>query len=340
MNALIAIRDVIHSYDGKTVLDIPSLDLFPGSITGLAGPNGSGKTTLLKILAFVQQCSSGTLLFQGIASQPFADRTRHRVCLLLQEPYLLKRSVYDNIAYGLKLRGTTDDLEIKVNTTLDLVGLPPSFKRRQWHELSGGETQRVALAARLILRPDCLLLDEPTASVDLQSAERIKQAIQLAREEWGTTIIISSHQRHWLQSICDHIIFLYNGRILPFSPENTIAGPWHRTETGRMLKILADGQKFNLPPQTVESYCVALPPTSITIFRKGNEKTSDNILQGRITAILEKDIIQEKVSLHILCGGQQFSLEMSKDHLHDLKLQTGQQVVLAFSTEDIVWLPN
>jgi len=340
MAALLAVQNVIHRFNGRTVLDISSLDIEAGSITGLAGPNGSGKTTLLKILTLVEKPTSGSVLFQGLPSYPFADRSRFRITLLLQEPYLLKRSVYDNIAYGLKLRGLTEGLEKKVDDALELVGLPSYFKRRQWHELSGGETQRVALAARLVLRPDCLLLDEPTASVDLQSAERIKQAIQLARKEWGTTIIISSHQRHWLQTICDRIIFLFNGRILPFSPENILAGPWHSEGKGRMSKILADGQKFQLPVKTAESDCAALPPSAITFVKQGKEKSSNNILRGRITGILEKDIKEGKVSLQVLCGGQQFVLEMSKDQLHDLQLQTGQQASLAFSTEDIVWLPH
>jgi tungstate transport system ATP-binding protein len=339
MASLLAMHNVTHRFNGRVVLDIPFLAIEAGSITGLAGPNGSGKTTLLKILSLVEKCTSGSVLFQGRTSCPFADSSRFHITLLLQEPYLLKRSVYDNIAYGLKLRGLTEGLEKKVDAVLELVGLSASFKRRQWHELSGGETQRIALAARLVLRPDCLLLDEPTASVDLQSAERIKQAIQLAREEWGTTIIISSHQGHWLQTICDQIIFLFNGRILPFSPENILAGPWHTEENGRMSKILADGQKFELPARTTESDCAALPPSTITIVKQGKGKPSDNILQGRITGILEKDIKEGKVSLHVLCGEQQFALEMSKDHLHDLQLQTGQQARLAFSTEDIVWLP-
>jgi len=339
MTALLALRHVLHRYNGKTVLDIRSLDFDPGSITGLVGPNGSGKTTLLKILSLVENCSSGTVLFQGKASHPYDDRTRYRITLLLQEPYLLKRSVFDNIAYGLKLRGATSHIEKDVKASLELVGLPTPFGRRQWNELSGGEAQRVALAARLALRPDCLLLDEPTASVDLQSAERIKRAILLAREEWGTTIVISSHQRHWLQTICDSIIFLTNGRILPFSPENIFSGPWQNGTDGRKIKTLADEQQFFLPSVDKDD-CAALPPAAIRVVTENNENESDNILSGRITAIFEKGKSPGMLNLHALCGEQQFILEMPADSLRKKQLQTGQAIKIAFSSQDIFRLPG
>ena len=101
---------------------------------------------------------------------------------------LKKRTVYKNIAYGLKVRGDRDNLTQSVHDALNMVGLDPdAFAQRQWDELSGGEAQRVALAARLVLKPRVLLLDEPTASVDAASSELIRVASLRARSEWGTT---------------------------------------------------------------------------------------------------------------------------------------------------------
>jgi len=135
------------------------------------------------------------------------------VTLLNQEPYLLKRSVEGNISYGLKIRGLSDTAR-PVSRALSKVGLDPDkLLHRSWRELSGGEAQRVALAARLVLKPRVLLLDEPTASVDRESSELILRAALDAREQWGTTLIIISHQLTWLKQIADHILSMDYGKL-------------------------------------------------------------------------------------------------------------------------------
>jgi tungstate transport system ATP-binding protein len=101
-----------------------------------------------------------------------------------------------------------------VRRALEKVGLDPTrFSQRSWRELSGGEAQRVALAARLVLKPKVLLLDEPTANVDRESSELILRAVLDARNQWGTTLIIISHQLTWLRQIADHILALDYGRL-------------------------------------------------------------------------------------------------------------------------------
>jgi energy-coupling factor transporter ATP-binding protein EcfA2 len=163
-------------HKSQLAVDIESLTFSPGSITGLIGPNGSGKSSLLRLLAFVDSPSEGSIFFKSRKTAPFDASVRFQVSLLPQEPYLMKRSVFDNIAYGLVLRGIDRSAHAKaVADALALVGLSDEeFAGRSWYQLSGGEAQRVALAARLVLRPDVLLLDEPTASVDAASAQQIK----------------------------------------------------------------------------------------------------------------------------------------------------------------------
>jgi tungstate transport system ATP-binding protein len=209
--AIYALKGVSQAYRGRTVLNINSLAIPRTSITGLTGPNGSGKSTLLRILAFLEDPLRGKVIFQ---SRPCSSRDqgiRRKVTLLTQEPYLLKRSVHANVAYGLKARGERKTAE-RVAEALRLVSLSPAgFGKRSWHELSGGEAQRVALAARLVLRPDVLLLDEPTANLDAESAKQIKEASLAVRRDWGTTLVIASHDMNWLQSICDRILSLSDG---------------------------------------------------------------------------------------------------------------------------------
>jgi len=212
---LYQLENLRQVYGGRTVLEVDRLNIETKTITGLIGPNGSGKSTLMRVLAFLEQPAEGRGTFQG---KPFSEVSldlRRQVTMLSQEPYLLKRSVQANVSYGLKLRGMVDIQDL-VARALEKVGLDPArFSHRSWRELSGGEAQRVALAARLVLKPKVLLLDEPTASVDRESSELILRAALDARDRWGTTLIIISHQLAWLRKIADRILSMDYGRLSP-----------------------------------------------------------------------------------------------------------------------------
>ncbi|MGE4551715.1 MAG: ATP-binding cassette domain-containing protein [Desulfovibrionaceae bacterium] len=189
---------------GRPALRLERLVLAPGEALGLTGPNGSGKSTLLRILAFLTAPDRGEVRFDGtpVADEARRAALRREVTLLLQEPRLLRRKVFDNVAYGLRVRGERRGLADRVAGALTRVGLAPErFARRWWYELSGGEAQRVALAARLVLRPRVLLLDEPTASLDAASAVRIMDAIHEEQSSRGVALVVASHDRAWLDRL-------------------------------------------------------------------------------------------------------------------------------------------
>jgi len=222
VNALLyALRGVEVGYGAASVpasvLHVPELAIAHGSILGLVGHNGSGKSTLLKLLGFLLEPTAGVLEFDGRVVDRAAYRAGHllrrRAVLLGQDTCLLKRSVAANVAYGLKLRGQ-DAPEARLAEALALVGLDfAEFGRRSWRELSGGEARRVALAARLVLEPAALLLDEPTTGLDRASVEHVKRAVLAARESRGATLVIVSHDQDWLKSCADTILVLEDGRI-------------------------------------------------------------------------------------------------------------------------------
>lgn len=214
MNSLLySLKNIQQAYNGRTVLEVDQLAIPERTITGLIGPNGSGKSTLMRILAFVEKPVSGEMTFEGRSLADLDLESRRQVTLLPQEPYLLKRSVWANVSYGLKIRNMSDR-RTRVAQALLKVGLEPErFGNRSWRELSGGEAQRVALAARLALEPRVLLLDEPTASVDRRSSNLIQSAALNAKNQWGTTLVIISHQLSWLREVADHILAMNYGRL-------------------------------------------------------------------------------------------------------------------------------
>ncbi|MCL7489339.1 MAG: energy-coupling factor ABC transporter ATP-binding protein [Desulfobulbaceae bacterium] len=337
MDTILRMREVRYTYNGRPILDIGELDIARASITGLAGPNGSGKTTLLKLLSGVEKPASGSVSFMAANTTRSSENTvRQRLCLLPQEPFLLRRRVYDNIAYGLRIRGGRGDLAGYIHEALELVGLDSSFAGRRWNELSGGEAQRVCLAARLVLRPDCLMLDEPTASVDMESARCIRRAVLLARREWGTTLIIASHHRSWLNDICDRIIYLYNGRILACSFDNILTGPWETVDRSTVGCRLSDGQMVYAckPVHTAGSAIVSFSDLDASgPVQERNIKS----LQGMINSITldnKQDVPQAVVS----CGDQRFMIKMNGDAQGAKQFWPGQTVTLHYSPEEITWL--
>ncbi|MDR0465823.1 MAG: energy-coupling factor ABC transporter ATP-binding protein [Deltaproteobacteria bacterium] len=197
MNTLYKITNLVRRYGGRVVLRLPELTVGRGEVVAVTGPNGSGKSTLLRTLAFLEPPEEGEVEFFGTPGVP----PRQEACLLLQEPYLLKRSVFENIVFGLRVRGRRDKLEALAREALAEVDFAPDdMLRREWRELSGGEKQRVALAARLILRPLALLRDEPTSNVDAKSALAMQKAVAKAAHA-GSTVIVASHDSAWLETL-------------------------------------------------------------------------------------------------------------------------------------------
>ncbi len=292
------LKDILQSYKGKTALYIPHLTIAPGSITGLMGPNGSGKSTLLKLLAFVSPPDQGTLFFRGKPEAPFSPRVRLAITLLTQTPYLLKRSVHDNITHGLKIRrkahGRRDpDVRKQVKAVMARVGLSyEAFAHRMAYELSGGEAQRVAMAARLILKPSVLLLDEPTASVDIHSATLIRRAALYARKTLGTTIIMASHDREWLQGACDTLFQLHQGKIFPAGSKNIIPGPFIRDSQGffHTIPVTKGQQALRVPPPPHDGASAVLESHHMGITVTGCPKNGIIAARGtRTPARLIKD---------------------------------------------------
>ncbi len=326
-------------YNRHPAVDIEELSIHAGSITGLVGPNGSGKSTLLNLLAFVDSQTNGTILFNGRKAEPFSEAVRFRVSLLAQEPYLLKRSVFDNIAYGLKLRKVdSSQCQKQVNESLALVGLSPSeFSGRPWYMLSGGEAQRVALAARLVLKPEVLILDEPTASVDADSARQIMTCALTASREWGTTLVVASHDWKWLHEICGDVLQMFKGKIIGNGMENIIFGPWNQGHDGYWEKALEDGQRILVSEPPGPSAAAMIPQGHISIsLAQPAVNPGEHSLHGVLSQI-SLEPVANRVMINMRVSNQTFSFRITLDRAREMTLFPGQNIYLAYPLTEVVW---
>ena len=207
MEPILRLSSIEKKHGARTALHLDSLVIRQGGFYLLTGPNGSGKSTLLSIMALLSRPDCGEVYLQGERvrwTEQALCRLRKRVTLLHQSPYLFSGTVFDNVAFGMKRHGfPRRELHDRVEQALAAVGLA-DFQQRSATALSGGETRRVALARALAVEPELLLLDEPLANVDRQSAARIEALIGTLPSR-GTTVIFSSHDPHQSCNLCERI---------------------------------------------------------------------------------------------------------------------------------------
>jgi tungstate transport system ATP-binding protein len=211
------IHSLIHAYGGKTVLEIPQLEIPAGEICALFGPNGSGKTTLLSILALLLRPSAGSVHLRGVEATGGREPRllRRQVTLIHQKPVLFTTTVWNNVSYGLRALGLpAREIKARVGAMLEKLELS-NLAQRQARKLSGGEAQRVVLARGLVLETPILLLDEPTSFLDDSFLPLLFDMLKQANQSRGVTILVTTHDLKFISSLYDRIYCLEGGKIVP-----------------------------------------------------------------------------------------------------------------------------
>ena len=212
MEPVICLKDVFIRQGEDFSLSIENLQLLPRRIYALTGPNGAGKSTLLRAMALLILPEQGTVSFAASGTGDLTQQ-RQKVTLVEQAPYLLQGTVFDNLAFGLKLRSIRGkEQQKRIRSALQMVGLA-GFEQRKANRLSGGEVQRVALARALVLQPEVLLLDEPTANIDSKSLQAFEKLLS-SLPDYGVTVVLSTHDLLQPARLGGEMIRIENGRLL------------------------------------------------------------------------------------------------------------------------------
>jgi len=207
----IQIQQLKKDAGGRRILELPSFTVEDGAFYGIVGSNGAGKTTLLNIIGGLDHATEGRILYGENAVE---ELPRKEVTMVFQQPYLLRTTTEKNIAYPLKIRGSSEkEIKKRVGELAEDLGLSSLLHQKAW-TLSAGEMQKTALARALSFHPRLLLLDEPTANIDPATTAEIERILRKINKEEGVTILFITHNLAQARRLCGKCAFFHKGRLV------------------------------------------------------------------------------------------------------------------------------
>lgn len=214
MGLRLNLSDISKSYNGNLVLNNSSYLFEKGRVYVLMGPNGCGKSTLLRIAALLENPDSGRVNYmEGDSVLQDDISLRRRITLVLPKIGIFNTTVLKNVAYGLRIRGfNKKELSDRASAALEAAGLIHK-KDDNALTLSSGETQRLGLARAMVIKPDMLFLDEPTASIDSKNTALIEDIINRMKIEGSITVLMTTHDLNQAKRLTDRILVMDNGSI-------------------------------------------------------------------------------------------------------------------------------
>jgi len=350
MTVLVEVKNLAKSFGTKTVLSDVSLKIEEGEILALLGPNGSGKTTLLKTLAFLEKPDGGEIEFLGVTvTEKNAERLRLQSAMVFQRTLLFNTSVYNNVAYGLKIRKVPKNVAIEeVAKALQLVRLE-GFEKRSAKKLSGGEQQRVALARALVLKTKLLLLDEPTANLDPKNAGIMEEVIAAVNRDLKTTVVMATHNMFQAEKLPTHIALINDGKITEVGEpaeifgklsknlatfaalDNTFGGNTTDTGSGTTLVEIGNGVYIEITAQKRGEIRIFISPQDIILSKAAVESSARNVFRGKIVAVVDSGAL---VSLTVDVG-KPFKVQITKRSFVEMGLNLGAEVFIAFKASSV-----
>jgi tungstate transport system ATP-binding protein len=234
--SLVFVDGVTRRHDGREILRNVSLKVEKGDTLAIMGPSGAGKTSLLRIINLLERPDEGKVFIDGrdVRTNNTLEIQRS-MAMVFQKPVPFSMSVYNNIAYGMRLRGASrrdiDDAVAGALKLLDMQGRERQYAR----SLSGGEAQRLAFARACVLKPKLLLLDEPTANLDPANARIMEHAISDINERQGTTVVLVTHNVHQAKRLCKTSAFMMDGEIVEAGETKSLLESPRDPRTGQFI---------------------------------------------------------------------------------------------------------
>jgi len=351
---VIAVRSLCKRYGDKEILKDIDFDVQRGEVFAVIGPTGTGKTTLLRIIDLLERPTSGAVYIDGLdtsASEKVRLDMRRRIGVVFQKPVVFNASVYDNVAYGLKIRGEGKaSLHQRVKSALEMVDLS-GYEDRRARTLSGGEVQRVALARAIVIEPEVLLLDEPSANLDPVSTAHVEEVISRIIRELNTTVVMATHDMSQGQRLADRIGVLMDGQILQageprevfnyptsrkiaefVAMENIVEGVISSRKEG-VVSIEVGGKVIEAVSSfdPGEEVCACIRAEDITLALSKTPSSARNAFLGQIIRVVS---IGPLTRVEVDCGFPLVAL-VTKKSAEELDLQSGKDVYASFKATGV-----
>lgn len=309
---IISLKDVEVSFDGEVILDKINLDIKDREFITLLGPSGCGKTTTLRIIGGFLEPDSGDLFFDGKRINNVPPNKRNVNTVFQKYALFPHLNVYDNIAFGLKLkRKSKEEIDTAVKKMLAVVDLK-GYEKRPVSKLSGGQQQRVAIARALVCDPKVLLLDEPLGALDLKLRKDMQIELKQLQHQLKTTFVFVTHDQEEALTMSDRVVVMNNGKIEQIGSPTDI---YNEPANAFVADFIGEANILNGIMK--EDYCVIIQNTEIDCSDKGFEpyqpvdvvirpedievcKPNDGQLTGTVTDVVFKGVHYE---MEVDCNG-------------------------------------
>ncbi|UTD03094.1 ABC transporter ATP-binding protein [Treponema socranskii subsp. buccale] len=300
-------KDYKTEKDFAAVDDI-SLDIKPGSFVTLLGPSGCGKTTTLRMVAGFESPDKGEIYIGDQAINELTPNKRDTAMVFQSYALLPHYNVFDNIAYGLKIRKVTkDEIAERVMAMLKLVELE-GLEGRMTNQLSGGQQQRVALARALVVQPSVLLFDEPLSNLDAKLRVAMRTEIRRIQQTVGITAIYVTHDQSEAMSISDQIIIMNKGKIAQMGTPREI---YYQPKNEFVADFIGEVNFLTGSVTSIDSKAIHVDVGGVDITAESFEKVSKGdsckiVLRPESITLADKGVLPCTVTLSTFMGSYQY----------------------------------
>jgi sulfate transport system ATP-binding protein len=304
----ITVENVTKRFGDFVALDDVSISVPDGGLTALLGPSGSGKSTLLRVIAGLEQPDDGRVLISGQDTTPIRVQDRN-VGFVFQHYAAFKHmTVFDNIAFGLKIRGKGPSaIRERVNQLVDLVHLQ-GFTKRFPNQLSGGQRQRMALARALAVEPQVLLLDEPFGALDARVRKELRSWLRRLHDEVHVTTIFVTHDQEEAMDVAEQIVVMNDGRIEQTGKPKDL---YEHPASEFVMSFVGPAHKLGK---------AWVRPHDVEIRHEPNGEAVEAMIDRIVHLGFE---VRIELTLQ---DGEHFSVQLTRDQAEQLELSEGQIV--------------
>jgi len=333
MISSVRLENIQKNLSSNFSLNVDRLEFHNKYIHVIVGPNGSGKTTLLRLIALLDKPDRGRVLFndKDVFENDGRGPLRRRIGFLMQNPYLFDGDVLDNVSLGLKIRKyPNNEIRSRVKNILRTWNIQ-HLAGQKVKCLSSGEYQKVAIAQVLVLEPEVILIDEPTANIDTQSIFSIEETIRDIQKKVNSTIIMTTHSFTQAYRMSSEIISVREGKVVDFVHENVFFGEIKSSTGSLQCMDVSKGVRIVFSTEKKGNSFIAVDPENIIISKDIVKTSARNAFNGIILKI-ESQGANIRVLIDI--GVQIYSI-ITRQSFEEMGINVRSRVCVSFKVNSV-----